>query len=91
MIRVESFIEALAAMGLKDVFNPYTDRCEIHDKPNAPALRRKNLRAFLKAASTRPIDSIWIFRSARMSHLNYIVVAGITQRGGNDALGGGSP
>ena len=61
-MRVESFIEALAAMDLKDVFNPYTDRCKIYDKPNAPTLRRKNLSAFLKAASIRSVDSIWIAR-----------------------------
>jgi Uracil DNA glycosylase superfamily len=61
-MRVESFIEALATMRLEDVFNPYTDRCKIYDKPNAPALRRKNLSAFLKAASIRPVNSIWIAR-----------------------------
>lgn len=61
-MRLETFIEALVAMHLEDVFNPYTDRCDIYDKPNAPALRRKNLRAFLKAAYARPIDSIWIAR-----------------------------
>jgi hypothetical protein len=61
-MRVESFIEALATMHLKDVFNPYTDRCEIYDKPNAPALRRTNLSEFLIAASIRPVDSIWIAR-----------------------------
>jgi hypothetical protein len=61
-MRLETFIEALASMRLEDVFNPYADCCDIHDKPNAPALRRKNLSAFLKAASARPIDSIWIAR-----------------------------
>jgi hypothetical protein len=57
-----TFIEALAAIRLQDVFNPYADRCDLYDKPNAPTLRRKNLRAFLKAATAQPIDSIWIAR-----------------------------
>ncbi len=61
-MQVESFIEALAGMRLEDVFNPYIDRCEIYDKPNAPALRRKNLSSFLKAAFAKPVDSIWIAR-----------------------------
>ena len=61
-MRLGTFIEALTTMRLEDVFNPYTDRCDIYDKPNAPALRRKNLSTFLKAAYARPIDSIWIAR-----------------------------
>jgi len=61
-MRAESFIEALATMRLNDGFNPYIDCCEIYDKPNAPALRRKNLKTFLKAAHARPVDSIWIAR-----------------------------
>ncbi len=58
----ETFIDALATMHLKDVFNPYADRCDVYDKPNAPALRRENLHTFLMAAHARSIDSIWIAR-----------------------------
>jgi hypothetical protein len=61
-MRPDTFIEALAAIRLQDVFNPYADRCEVYDKPNAPVLRRQNLCAFLEAATAQTIDSIWIAR-----------------------------
>jgi hypothetical protein len=61
-MQVETFIEALAAMRLDGVFNPYADHCNVYDKPDAPILRRENLRAFLNAANEQSIDSIWIAR-----------------------------
>jgi hypothetical protein len=61
-VQPETFIDALATMHLKDVFNPYADRCDVYDKPDAPALRRENLHTFLMAAHAQSIDSIWIAR-----------------------------
>jgi hypothetical protein len=61
-MRPDTFIEALAAIRLKDVFNPYADCCDVYDKPDAPALRRENLRTVLMAAQVRCIDSIWMAR-----------------------------
>lgn len=61
-MRPDTFLEALSTMHLEDVFNPYADRCAVYDKPNAPALRRENLRTFLMAATAQSIDSIWIAR-----------------------------
>jgi uracil-DNA glycosylase len=61
-MRLEPFIETLAEIRLKNVFNPYAERCDLHDKTDAPALRRDNLRAFLHAAAVQSINSIWIAR-----------------------------
>ena len=61
-MRPDTFIDALSTMHLEDVFNPYVDRCDVYDKPDAPALRRENLHTFLTAAHAQSIDSIWIAR-----------------------------
>lgn len=57
-----TFVEALTSIHLDDVFNPYNDRCMLHDRTNAPKLRRSNLLAVLEAASATGVDSIWIAR-----------------------------
>ena len=56
------FVDALAEMRLPSVFNPYLDCCEIHDRSDAPRLRKKNLRAFLEGALASKVDTIWIAR-----------------------------
>ena len=56
------FVAALAEMRLPSVFNPYTDCCEIHDRPDAARLRKKNLQAFLEAALASKVDTIWVAR-----------------------------
>ena len=57
-----TFVKALSAVELDAVFNPYSDRCELHDRADAPQRRRANLRAFLEALSGDEVDSIWIAR-----------------------------
>ncbi|KKN95761.1 hypothetical protein LCGC14_0176300 [marine sediment metagenome] len=42
----ELFIEILQNVNSNNLFNPYTDLCEL-DKPNAPEIRTNNLRIFL--------------------------------------------
>lgn len=56
------FLEALAAVHLDDVFNPYSDRCTVHDRFDAPQRRRANLLAVVEAASEAGVDSVWIAR-----------------------------
>jgi hypothetical protein len=56
------FVDALSSVRLDAVFNPYSDRCEVHDRADAPKRRRANLQAVLEAASRADIDSIWIAR-----------------------------
>jgi hypothetical protein len=61
-MRPTAFVEALSAIHLDDVFNPYTDRCILHDRADAPQRRRANLLAVLEAASEDGIESVWIAR-----------------------------
>ena len=56
------FISDLGCLKFNNVFNPYRDRCELSDRPNAPAMRRHTLHLMLDAAVQLEIDSIWIGR-----------------------------
>jgi hypothetical protein len=57
-----AFVDALTAIHLEDVFNPYSDRCLLHDRADAPQRRRANLLAVVEAAAEDGIDSVWIAR-----------------------------
>lgn len=57
-----TFVKALAAIRLPDVFNPYADTCMVYDQAEAPAIRRRNLRTLLSAAQVLGIDTIWMGR-----------------------------
>lgn len=56
------FVKSLAAIHLPAVFNPYVDVCEVHDKPDAAATRRRNLRNYLQAALALGVDTVWMGR-----------------------------
>ena len=56
------FVNALAALGFDNCFNPYVDRCEIHDHYDAPNRRAAALSAMLESAARAPIDAIWVGR-----------------------------
>src|SRR3954469_13403364 len=56
----EDFVDALSAVELPDVFNPYRDRCPNFDLEDGPAIRRSNLSLFLYAALSQEIDEMWI-------------------------------
>lgn len=56
------FIDALQDLESDHAFNPYTDRCPVYDREDAPEQRSKNLLSVLEAAFTRPVDSLWIGR-----------------------------
>lgn len=57
-----SFVAALSEIQLDGVFNPYRDRCEVHDLPDGPAVRRKNLFGYLSAIERLGTDTIWMGR-----------------------------
>ncbi|CAN5524772.1 uracil-DNA glycosylase [soil metagenome] len=57
-----SFATALASTHLPSVFNPYRDHCPIHDRPDAPRVRKRNLTQCLEAALDARVDTIWIAR-----------------------------
>ena len=58
----DDFINALISLRSPHAFNPYTDACEEHDGPDAPAVRRRNMRLVLDAAIVTGVDSIWVAR-----------------------------
>lgn len=60
--RAQAFVNGLAALSFENVFNPYTDYCPDHDRPDAPAIRRRNLVCVLDAAYALGTDSIWFGR-----------------------------
>jgi len=57
-----NFVKALSAVQLDAVFNPYSERCDLYDRADAPKRRRANLRGFLDAVSATGVDSVWIAR-----------------------------
>jgi hypothetical protein len=56
------FVEALAGLEFENTFNPYVNRCAVHDLEDAPRRRAQTLRAMLEAATEAEIDSLWIGR-----------------------------
>jgi hypothetical protein len=56
------FVNSLQGATFDNVFNPYTDRCEVHDLDDAPDRRAKALLKMLKAAAQTEIDALWIGR-----------------------------
>src|SRR5882762_1237965 len=61
-MRPEEFTSALIGLTFEHTFNPYSDRCPLHDVPYAPKLRARTMLRVLRAASEVEIDSIWIGR-----------------------------
>lgn len=58
----ESFVKALSGFNQENVFNPYSDVCPVHDRKDAAASRRKNLRTYLSAVEAIGVDTIWMGR-----------------------------
>ncbi len=56
------FVNAVAALKFDNCFNPYVDRCEIHDHCDAPSRRVAALSAIVDNAAREPIDAIWVGR-----------------------------
>ena len=56
-------MEALGEIVLPDCFNPYRDLDTLHDRPNAPALRRRNLLIYLKCIQVRAPNELWVAES----------------------------
>jgi hypothetical protein len=56
------FVNSLKAVKCENVFNPYADRCEVHDLDDAPERRSQVLLSTLNAAARTEIDALWIGR-----------------------------
>jgi hypothetical protein len=61
-MNLHPFVKAVTALRFDNCFNPYVDRCEIHDRHDAPDCRAKALSAMLESAVREPIDAIWVGR-----------------------------
>lgn len=58
----KSFVSQLAGMQMPSVFNPWSDRCSLHDRRDAAGRRRDNLERVLEAALEARVETIWIAR-----------------------------
>lgn len=56
------FIEAIGSLQFENTFNPYAQRCPVHDLDDAPSRRRSALHAILNVAVQTTVDSLWIAR-----------------------------
>ena len=55
-------VQQVCDLKLQDTFNPYSDRCEVHDLQDAPARRATALHEMLQKAQVAELDSMWIGR-----------------------------
>ncbi len=62
MMQPSQFVSALKTLSFEHAFNPYVDRCAIHDKVDAPQKRAAILKSMLDAATRIELDAIWIGR-----------------------------
>lgn len=57
-----NFVRRLSEVMLEDVFNPYSQICDIHDRPDAAQLRCSNLLRSIERAVELRVKTIWIAR-----------------------------
>lgn len=58
----ERFVRQLSSVRFDNTFNPYSDRCEIHDYCDAPENRCALLMKMLGKAIEVEVDAIWVGR-----------------------------
>jgi uracil DNA glycosylase superfamily protein len=56
------YVNILASLQFDNCFNPYVDRCEVHDRADAPIRRAEFLSTMIYQASREPIEAIWVGR-----------------------------
>ncbi len=61
-MRTGQFVNSLTELRFDNVFNPYADRCVIHDIADAPSRRARILLELLDAAVETEVDALWIGR-----------------------------
>jgi uracil-DNA glycosylase len=59
---LHTFVCAVAALRFEHCFNPYTDRCAVHDHHDGPARRAAVLSAIISRAVVDGVDAVWIGR-----------------------------
>lgn len=65
--KVARFVAELAAVSLPNTFNPWRDICPLHDRVDAPAIRRRNLTSILESALASGAHALWVGRD--LGHL----------------------
>lgn len=58
----QQFVSELSALRFENAFNPYSQRCAVHDVDDAPRRRSEMLLHTLEAALQVEVDSIWVGR-----------------------------
>ncbi len=61
-MRPREFVSTLKELKFENVFNPYVDRCVVHDLDDAPSRRATALLNLLEAAAATEVDALWIGR-----------------------------
>ncbi len=61
-MKLHPFVSMVAALRFEDTFNPYSDRCMVHDRVDAPGKRAETLSRMVERAETNGVDSLWIGR-----------------------------
>src|SRR5712675_1476075 len=56
------FVTSLKELKFENTFNPYLNRCDVHDVEDAPERRFRALLYMLEAAADTEIDAVWIGR-----------------------------
>ncbi len=56
------FVSAVCDLKFENAFNPYTDRCAVFDRADAPSTRAQALIAMIEKAAASPVDAIWVGR-----------------------------
>ncbi len=56
------FVSSIQDIKFENVFNPYADRCDVHDVIDAPYRRAQALLEMLEAAVATEVDALWIGR-----------------------------
>ena len=61
-MRPAEFVTSLQGLKFENVFNPYADRCAVHDVADAPSRRASALLQLLEMAEATEVDALWIGR-----------------------------
>lgn len=56
------FVRELKGLSFEDAFNPYSDRCPVYDKEDAPERRSRILLSLLKVTLDEDVDAVWVGR-----------------------------
>ena len=59
---IHPFVKAVASLHFDHAFNPYSDRCEVYDRKEAPQRRARALSALVEKAANTAVDAVWIGR-----------------------------